>query len=94
MRRDPTSKVRETQVRWQALREGIRGQADGNHNHRQLANLSTRTTALSNSVKLSHAVWGQVMVGVMEGFVVILSGIRAGEYSSNLHLNRIPRAAK
>lgn len=30
----------------------------------------------------------------MEGFVVILSGIRAVEYSSNLHLNRIPRAAK
>ena len=26
--------------------------------HRQLANLITRTTALSNSMKLSHAVWG------------------------------------
>ena len=28
------------------------------HNHRQLANLITGTTALSNSMKLSHAVWG------------------------------------
>ena len=29
-----------------------------NHNHRKLANLITWTTALSNSVKLSHAEWG------------------------------------
>ena len=29
-----------------------------NHNHRQLANLITWTTALCNSVKLTHAVWG------------------------------------
>ena len=35
-----------------------RGQTDWNHNHRKLANLITRTTALSNSRKLSHAVWG------------------------------------
>ena len=28
------------------------------HNHRKLANLITQTTALSNSMKLSHAVWG------------------------------------
>ena len=28
MKRYPTSKVRETPVRWQALREGIRGQTD------------------------------------------------------------------
>ena len=28
------------------------------HNHRKLANLITQTTALSNSVKLSHAMWG------------------------------------
>ena len=41
------SKVRETQV-----------QGKRNHNHRQLANLITWTTALSNSMKLSHAVWG------------------------------------
>ena len=57
IKRHLTSKVRETQVRWQALREGIRGQTDWNHNHRKLANLITRTTALSNSMKLSHAVW-------------------------------------
>ena len=42
----------------------------------------------------AHGSWGHVMVGVVKGFVVILSGIRAGEYSSTLHLNRIPRAAK
>ena len=35
-----------------------RGQTDWNHNHRQLANLITWATALSNSMKLSHAVWG------------------------------------
>ena len=58
MRRYPMSNVRETQGRRQALREGIRGQADWNHNHRQLANLITWATALSNAVKLSHAVWG------------------------------------
>ena len=28
------------------------------HNHRKLANLITWTTALSNSMKLSHAMWG------------------------------------
>ena len=28
VKRDPMSKVRETQVRWQTLREGIRGQTD------------------------------------------------------------------
>ena len=43
------SKARETPVRWQVLREGIRGQTDRNHNHRKLANLITLTTALSNS---------------------------------------------
>ena len=58
VKRYPASKVRETQVGWEALREGIRGQTDWNHNHRQLANLITWTTALSNSVKLSHAMWG------------------------------------
>jgi len=30
-----------------------------NHNHRKLAILITWTTALSNSMKLSHAVWGR-----------------------------------
>ena len=29
-----------------------------NHNHRKLANLITQTTALSNSTKLSPAMWG------------------------------------
>ena len=33
-RRYPTSKVRETQVRRWALKEGIRGQTDWNHNHK------------------------------------------------------------
>ena len=38
----------------------------GNHNYRKLTKLIMRTTALSNSVELSHAVYGppnrQVMV--------------------------------
>ena len=29
-----------------------------NHNHRKLVNLITRTTALTNTVNLSHAMWG------------------------------------
>ena len=66
MKRYPTPEVRETQVRREMLREGIRGQTHGNHNHRKLANLITQTTALSNSMKLSHARGatqdGQVMV--------------------------------
>ena len=40
-------------------REGTKGQTDWNYNHRQLASLITWTTALSNSMKLGHAVWGQ-----------------------------------
>ena len=40
------------------LREGIRGQTHWNHNHRKIVHLITWTTALSNSMKLSHAVWG------------------------------------
>ena len=55
VKRYPTSKVRETQVRWWVLREGIRGQTHWDHSHRKLVNLITRTTALSNSMKLSHA---------------------------------------
>ena len=55
MKRYPTSKVRETQVRWYLLRDGIRGQTHWNHNQRQLANLITWITTLSNSMKLSHA---------------------------------------
>ena len=37
----------------------MKWQTDGNHNHRQLANMVSQTTALSNSVKPNHAVWGQ-----------------------------------
>ena len=55
VKRYPTSKVRETQVRWLGLQKGIRGQTHWNHNHRKLASLITRTTHMSNSVKLSHA---------------------------------------
>ena len=39
VKRYPTSKVGETQVRREVLREGIRGQTHRNHNHRKLANL-------------------------------------------------------
>ena len=45
VKRYPTSKVRETQVRQQVLREGIRGQTHRKNNHRKLANLITQTTA-------------------------------------------------
>ena len=54
MKRYPTSKIRETQIRWEVLLEGIRSQTHWNHNHRKLVNLITGTTALSNSMKLSH----------------------------------------
>ena len=40
------------------LQGGIREQKHWNYNHRKLANLLTQTTALFNSVKLSHAMWG------------------------------------
>ena len=39
------------------LREASEGRYT-NHNHRKLVNLITQTTALSNSMKLSHAMWG------------------------------------
>ena len=42
------------------LRKGIRGHTHWNHNHRKLTNLITWTTALSNSMKLSHAMWGHL----------------------------------
>ena len=58
MKRYPSSKVRETQVRQWALRGHQRAdrlkpqsQTTGQSDH-------TRTTALSNSMKLSHAMWG------------------------------------
>ena len=37
----PTPKVRETQVRWYVLQEGIRGQTHRNHTHKTLVNLIT-----------------------------------------------------
>ena len=40
------------------VQEGIRGQTHCNHNQRKLTNLITWTTALSNSMTLSHAMWG------------------------------------
>ena len=39
------------------LREASEGRHI-NHNHRKLVSLITQTTDLSNSMKLSHAVWG------------------------------------
>ena len=57
VKRYPTSKVKETQVRRSVLREASEGRYT-NHNRTKLVNLITRTTALSNSMKLSHAVWG------------------------------------
>ena len=54
----PTSKIRETPVRWLVLRESLRRQADWNNNHRKLNNLITWTTALPNSMKLSYAMQG------------------------------------
>ena len=60
-------KVKETQVRQYVLREGIREQTHWNHNHRKLANLITWTTALSNSMKLSHAMWGHLKRGCHGG---------------------------
>ena len=51
------SKVRETQVRRYGLQEASEGRHT-NHIHRKLVNLITQTTALSSSVKLSHAMWG------------------------------------
>ena len=51
VKRYPTPKVRETQVRWQVLREASE-RRHTNHNHRKLVNLITWTTALSNSMKL------------------------------------------
>ena len=78
MRRYPSSKVRSSPEeiphvqgkrnpsKTVGVARGIRGQTHCNHNHRKLVNLLTRTTAFSNSMKLSHARGatqdGQVMV--------------------------------
>ena len=64
MKRYPTSKVKEIQVRHQVKHQGrcFKGSSEGRHTEtiitKKLANLITQTTALSNSVKLSHAVLG------------------------------------
>ena len=59
VKRYSTSKVRENQVRWEVLQEASEGRHT-NHNHRKLVSLITWTTALSNLMKLSHAVWGHL----------------------------------
>ena len=41
VKRYPTPKVRETQVTWYVLQEGIRGQTHWNHTHRNLVSLIT-----------------------------------------------------
>ena len=62
--RDKRPKVREIQVRHQVKHQGrcFKGSSEGRHTEtiitKKLANLITQTTALSNSVKLSHAVLG------------------------------------
>ena len=43
--------------RWEVLLEASEVRHT-KHNHRKLVNLFTQTTALSNSVKLRHAMWG------------------------------------
>ena len=57
VKRYPTSKVKETQIRRWVLLEASEGRHT-NHNHRKLVNLITQTAPLSNSMKLSHALWG------------------------------------
>ena len=57
VKRYPTSKVKETQIRRWVLLEASEGRHT-NHNHRKLVNLITQTAPLSNSMKLSHAMWG------------------------------------
>ena len=57
VKRYPTSKVRQTQVRRRCCKTASKGR----HTEtiiRKLVNLITQTTALSNSMKLSHAMWG------------------------------------
>ena len=70
VRRYPSSKIRSSHEeiphvqskrnpsKTVGVARGIRGQTHWNHNHRKLVNLITWTTALSNSMKPSHAMWG------------------------------------
>ena len=66
VKRYPTSKVRETQVRRKVLQEGIRADTLKPYSQKTSQSNHTRTTALSNSMKLSHACGatqdGRVMV--------------------------------
>ena len=93
VKRYSTSKVRETQVR-----EGIRGQTDGNHNHRQLANLITWTTAFSNSMILSHALmmlW-KCCTQYASKFGKLSSGHRTqkGQFSTQSQRKAMPKNAQ
>ena len=65
MKRDPTSKVRETQDGRCCKRasEGRHTETIITENYSQSNH--TKTTALSNSMKLSHALWGHQYVLVM-----------------------------
>ena len=53
----PHPQGRGKQVRWKVLREASEDR-DTNHNHRKQVNQITWATAWSNSMKLSHALWG------------------------------------
>ena len=55
MKRYPTSKVRETQVRRKVLQEGIRADTLKPYSQKTSQSNHARTTALSYSMKLSHA---------------------------------------
>ena len=59
VKRYPMPKVRETQVKWVGVVRGHQ-RADTLKPYSQKSSQSnhTRTTALSNSMKLSHAMWG------------------------------------
>ena len=55
VKRYPMPKVRETQVKREVLQEGIRGQTLKPYSQKTSQSNHTRTTALSNSMKPSHA---------------------------------------
>ena len=55
MKRYPTTKVRETQVRREVLQEGIKVDTLKPYSQKTSQSNHTRTTALSNSMKLRHA---------------------------------------
>ena len=56
--RIPLDQVKRNPSKMVGVVRGHRRAGTLNHNHGKLANLVTQTTALSNSMKLSHAVWG------------------------------------